>query len=334
MSSNESNENTSTSSENTSATPPNQNRRQFLKYIAVGAVGIGAASAVEIPVISNFANADTQKLNSANQQISQLQSQIQNDSSQISSLQSQVSSLQAQQANSNAIIELSINEQKELEAIVETIIPSDSVSPGAKEAGVIYFIARQLGTDYGSNARMYMQSPFIQPGQKGPITVDGITYSAGSADVPWQAGMKYQYNMTLRDFWRYGLDALQKYANSVFGSNFEDLSASNQVQILNNIYDNKPTDFNGIVPRDFIQEVLFMTWSGFFMDPMYGGNNNMVGWKLTGFTGANMSDAFNDGRDPTKLMIASTPTRLSPHSLGEYQATLKIINSSTSSGGT
>ena len=320
--------------ENSSKPAANIGRRQFLKYAAVGAVGVGIASAVEIPVLTNFANEDTQKLHSANQQISQLQSQVQSDTSQISNLQSQVSSMQSLQAVSNTIIDLSINEQKELEAIVETIIPSDSTGPGAKEAGVIYFIARQLGTDYGLNARMYMQSPFVQPGQAGPLTVDGITYVAGSADVPWQAGMKYQYNMTLRDFWRYGLAAVQTYTNNILSKNFEDLGSSDQVQILNDLYDNKPTEFNGIMPRDFFQELLFMTWSGFFMDPMYGGNINMVGWQLTGFTGANMADAFGDNRDPTKLMVASSPTRYSPHSLGEYQATLRIISGTTNSGGT
>jgi gluconate 2-dehydrogenase gamma chain len=327
--------NSENQSQNNSSSATNNNRRQFLKYAAVGAVGVGIASAVEIPVLTNMANGENIKLQEANDKISQLNAQLQQDQSQInglnsqvSNLNSEVSSLQAQQAGSNGIIDLSISEQKELEAIVEAIIPSDSSGPGAKEAGVIYFIARQIGTDYGTNAKMYMQAPFIRPGISGPITVDNITYSAGTQDMPWQAGMQYQYNLSLRDFWRYGLEALQNYTNSVLGKNFEDLDSSDQVQILNDLYDNKPTDFNGIVPKDFFQELIFLTWSGFFMDPMYGGNQGLEGWKLTGFTGANMSNAFGDGQDPTKLMVADKPTRYSPHSLGEYQQTLKIIGGS------
>ncbi len=308
-------------------------RRQFLRYAAVGAVGVGIASAVEIPVLSNIARSDSQSLSKANQQISQLQSQVQSDQSQISSLQSQVASQQSSGAGS-AFVDFSINEQKELEAIVETIIPSDSNGPGAKEAGVIYFISNQISSDYGTNARMYMNSPFVRPGLSGSITVDDITYPAGTITVPWQAGMQYQYNLSLREFWRYGLEALQNYSNSVLGKNFEDLNSSDQVQILNDCYDNKPTDFNGILPKDFIQEVIFMTWAGFFMDPVYGGNLGMVGWKYTGFTGADMMDAFNEGRDPQKLMVASSPTRFAPHSLAQYQATLMTTSTSGSTGGT
>lgn len=316
------------------------NRRQFLRYAAVGAVGIGLASAVEIPVLGNQLTGDNQKLANANRTISQQSAQISSQTAQISSLNSQVSSLQAaaaqQIASTNTINILSIDEQIELEAIVETIIPTDSNGPGAKEAGVIYFIDRALSTDYGTNARMYMQGPFIQSGTPGPLTVDDITYSEGSPVVPWTAGTKYQYNMTLRDFFRYGLAAFETYCNTVYGQNFEKLSSSDQTQALTDLFNNVPTSFNGIVPQDFFQELIFITWSGFLMDPLYGGNNGMVGWSLTGFTGANMGDAFNEGRNVTALMVASTPTRFPPHSLGEYQATLGLLsgvggNSSSSS---
>ena len=315
-----------------SAKTTDTNRRSFLKYVAAGAVGVGIASAVEIPVLSNMVtgeNIDLQQaqtqLQDANNKINQLNSQIQSDTSQINSLQSNVSDLQGQIDSITAIKEFSVNEQKIVEALVETIIPSDSNSPGAKEAGVIYFIANQVGSDYGNNARMYMQPPFIRAGTAGPLIVDGITYSEGSPDVPWSGGQQYQYNLTLRDFWRYGLEAMQKYSNSIFGQNFENLTDSQRTLILQDLNDNKPTDFNGIVPKDFLQEVIFMTWSGFLMDPMYGGNINMVGWTYTGFTGANMGDSFNSGRDTRALMVADKPTRFAPHSLGQYQKTLKIL---------
>jgi gluconate 2-dehydrogenase gamma chain len=330
-----SNEDNKTNSEQSDTESADTSKRSFLKYAAAGAVGVGIASAVEIPVLNNMLTGKTislqqaqTQLQDANKKIDQLNSQMQQDTSQINSLQSQVSSLQSQQAGSNAVKDLSISEQKLIEAIVETIIPSDSSGSGAKEAGVIYFIANQIGSNYGNNSEMYMNPPFVQSGTEGPITVDGITYSDGTPELPWQAAHKYQYNMTLRNFWRYGLEALQNYTNSVLGKNFEDLSGGDRIQMLNNLYDNKPTEFNGIVPRDFFQEVVFMTWSGFFMDPMYGGNQGMVGWKLTGFTGANMADSFGEGHVPTKLMVANKPTKLTPHSLGEFQKTLKIIGGS------
>jgi gluconate 2-dehydrogenase gamma chain len=266
------------------------NRREFIKIGAAAAIGVGVASAIEIPILENS---------------------ISNDDKKVASLTNQIQSQQA-------FITLGINEQKIVEAAVETIIPSDSNGPGAKEAGVIFFIDHQLAMEYGNNARMYMNGPFVPSGQAGPITVDGITYTNGSPTEPY-TGPTYQYSLTLREFWRTGLLALQAYSNSSIGSNFENLTADQRTQVLTDLYNNKPTSFGNIVPNDFFNELIFMTYSGFTMDPVYGGNANKVGWQLTGFTGANMGDSFNEGRNVLKLMVASSPTRLHPHSLGEFQ---------------
>ncbi len=280
----------------------NTGRRQFIKYGIAGAIGVGIASAIEIPIFNNT-------IQNNNSQITQLQNKV-------STLQSQLSSTTAEQ---EAFITLGVNEQKIVEAIVETIIPSDATGPGGKEAGVIFFIDHQLAGDYGNNARMFMQGPFVPSGQAGPLTVGGITYSAGSPNEPY-AGPTYQYDLALREFWRLGLLALETYSNSAYGGkNFEDLTVDQRTQVLTDLSTNKPTSFNGIVPVDFFNEVIFLTWSGFFMDPVYGGNVGKVGWTLTGFTGANMGDAFNEGRNVQTLMVASTPTRYAPHSLGEFQ---------------
>jgi gluconate 2-dehydrogenase gamma chain len=272
------------------------NRREFIKIGAAAAIGAGIASAIEIPIFENT---------------------IHNKNNQIAQQQSQNNAITAQQ---QAFLTLSTSEQKEVEAIVESIIPSDSTGPGAKEAGAIYFIDHALATDYGNNARMYMKAPFVMPGQSGPITVGGITYPGGSQPQPF-AGPSYQYNLLMREFWRNGLLALETYSNTAYGKNFEDLTSTQQTQVLTDLYNNKPStaSFNGILPVDFFNELIFMAWSGFFMDPAYGGNAGMVGWTLTGFTGANEGDSFNEGRNVMQLMVASSPTRFPPHSLGEFQ---------------
>lgn len=279
----------------------NTGRRNFIKYGIAGVIGAGVASAVELPVLASV---------------------IGNDDNQITSLKNQVSTLQSQlnstTAGQEAFTTLGVNEQKIVEAMVETIIPSDQNGPGGKEAGVIFFIDHQLAGDYGNNARMFMKGPFVPSGQAGPLTVGGITYSAGSPKEPY-GGPTYQYDLALREFWRSGLLAIQTYSNTAYGKNFEDLNDSQRTQVLTDLSNNKPTSFNGIVPLDFFNEVIFLTWSGFLMDPVYGGNVGKVGWTLTGFTGANMGDTFNEGRNVLNLMVARTPTRFSPHSLGEFQ---------------
>ena len=102
-------------------------RREFIKIGAAGAIGVGVASAIEIPILENI---------------------IQNDNKKISQEQSQVT--QGQQG----FLTLNGTEQAIVEAVAETMIPTDSKGPGAKEAGVVYFIDKQLAGDYGNNTRM------------------------------------------------------------------------------------------------------------------------------------------------------------------------------------
>jgi len=99
----------------------------------------------------------------------------------------------------------------------------------------------------------------------------------------------------MREFWRVGLDALQKYAkdpNGAYKGPFESLSATSQLTLLQDLWGDKPTSFNNIRPSDFAYELTFMTWAGFLMDPIYGGNQNMVGWTYTGFNGVNFGNFY------------------------------------------
>src|SRR5438128_9224871 len=274
-----------------------QTRREFLKLGLAAAASAVTASAIEIPMFGS--------------QNSSMQTQLNNANTQVANLKNRVNT-------GVGFISLSVKEQSLLEKIVETIIPTDT-DPGAKEAGVIYFIDRQLAADYGQSANMFMDGPFVPPGQAGPITVGTQTYSAGSPKPRVGAGTNYQYPLNLREFWRVGLVALQAYANSAYGGNFETLSSANQLLLLQDLWANKPTSFSNILPSDFAYELTFMTWAGFLMDPIYGGNQNMVGWTFTGFNGVNFGNFYGEGLDQRTLMVATAPTRLQPASLAQYQ---------------
>src|SRR5260370_1711810 len=287
-----------------------QTRREFLR-LGLGAGGsAGAASGIEIPLFANQNSSLQTQLNSANTQIANLQTRVN---------------------NVVGFVSLSISEQSLLEAIVETIIPSDSNGPGAKEAGAIYFIDRQLAGDYGQSANMFMDGPFVLPGQTGTFNVNGrdiynlsnltpvsLPYT-GTPSPRVGAGTNYQYPLNLREFWRVGMIALQAYANSAYGGNFEKLTSANQLQLLLDLGANKPTSFSNIKPSDFAYELTFMTWAGFLMDPIYGGNQNMVGWTYTGYNGVNFGNFYGEGYDQRTLMVATSPTRLKPASLAQYQ---------------
>src|SRR4051812_31048773 len=49
-----------------------------------------------------------------------------------------------------------------VEAACERIIPADENSPGAKDAGVVIFIDRQLAGPFGHDKYRYTRGPFIQ----------------------------------------------------------------------------------------------------------------------------------------------------------------------------
>src|SRR5438552_4325296 len=304
-----------------------QTRREFLKLGLAASASAVTASAIEIPMFGS--------LNSS------MQTQLNNANTQVANLKNRVNTIVG-------FISLSVTEQSLLEKIVETIIPTDA-DPGAKEAGVIYFIDRALAGDYGQSANMFMDGPHILPripansttpllvspslswvnatgGSTSPIAYPGGNLSTDTGPVQGitasprvGSGINYQYPLNFREFWRVGLVALQAYANSAYGGNFETLSSANQLLLLQDLWANKPTSFSNILPSDFAYELTFMTWAGFLMDPIYGGNQNMVGWTFTGFNGVNFGNFYGEGKDQKALMVATTPTRLKPASLAQYQ---------------
>src|SRR5439155_293271 len=117
-----------------------------------------------------------------------------------------------------------------------------------------------------------------------------------------------------------------------YSGNYQTLSSANQLQVLKDLWANTPktqtnppppaddlTGFSNILPSDFAYELTFMTWAGFLMDPLYGGNQNMVGWDYVGFNGVNFGNFYGEGFDQKTLMVASSPTKLKPASLAQYQ---------------
>jgi gluconate 2-dehydrogenase gamma chain len=53
-----------------------------------------------------------------------------------------------------------------------------------------------------------------------------------------------------------------------------------------NALEKESRDLGGVPSGIFFQSLLDLTVEGFFSDPAYGGNRDMVGWKLIGFPGA------------------------------------------------
>ena len=153
-----------------------------------------------------------------------------------------------------------------VEAIVDRLIPHDTLSVGGKEAGCAVFLDRQLAGSFGKASRLYMKPPF-------------------AAGLPTQG---YQGDLTPAGRYRDGLRALNDYARKNHGKSFAQLKGPDQDAILTGLEEGE-IDLklpHGLNSRAFFELVLQNTMEGFFADPLYGGNKGMAGWKLVGFPGA------------------------------------------------
>jgi gluconate 2-dehydrogenase gamma chain len=151
-----------------------------------------------------------------------------------------------------------------VDAIVDRLIPTDELGPGAKDAGVTVFIDRQLTGPYGGHDWLYMQGPFSAT----PLPTQGL-----------------QSPLTPRQQYRLGLAALASYCKATYGGRgFADLGADEQDKLLAGM------EKGEVKLPDFASRMLFNaihtnTMEGYFADPIYGGNRDMAGWKLVGFPG-------------------------------------------------
>lgn len=154
-------------------------------------------------------------------------------------------------------------EVPEVTAIVDRLIPADDLSVSGSEAGCVVFIDRQLASSYGEASRWYMQGPFRR-------------------GTPEQGD---QSPFTPRDRIRHGLVGLEKLCRSRHGQSFSGLDAAQQDALLAEL-EKGGIDLDGMDSKLFFEQVLGNTMEGFFGDPIYGGNRDMVSWKMIGFPGA------------------------------------------------
>jgi gluconate 2-dehydrogenase gamma chain len=156
--------------------------------------------------------------------------------------------LHAQRAPQSAVFAFfTAREAAFVEAAVARLIPADELGPGALEAGVAFYIDRQLAGPWGAGARFY---------------------GAG----PWREGeptQGYQLPFTPAQLFRSTLRELNP--------GFPQMPPPLQDEYLKGLEEQRP---------DFFDALLALTIEGFFCDPIHGGNRDMAGWRLVGFPGA------------------------------------------------
>jgi len=149
-------------------------------------------------------------------------------------------------------------------AAVARLIPSDERGPGALEAGVPEFIDRQMNTPYATGSNWYMQGPF-------------------HPEVPKELG--YQLPLVPQQIYRLGIADADAWSKKQHGKVFAELNGEQQDALLGS-FETGSAEFSQLPAKTFFSYLLQNTREGFFSDPIHGGNQGMVGWKLIGFPGA------------------------------------------------
>lgn len=148
-----------------------------------------------------------------------------------------------------------------VEAAVDRLIPPEPEWSGARDAGVPNYIDLQLAGPFGAGDRMFLGGP-VKPG------------------TPQQG---YQLGLTPAQVYRTALGAILE-RNAAQGVAFADTPPEAQDEFLKRLEAGE-ADLNGVPSAVFFETLLANTIEGFFADPAYGGNKDLVGWRMIGFPG-------------------------------------------------
>jgi gluconate 2-dehydrogenase gamma chain len=171
-----------------------------------------------------------------------------------------------------------------IEAAVARLIPKDDQWGGALEAGVPNYMDKQLGGAWGAGERLYRSGPWQQ-------------------GTPSQG---YQLAFTPAELFHTALAAINKQL-AASGTPFAKMSADQQDAYLKKL-EAGGQNLNGVPSDVFFSHLWELTLEGYFSDPVYGGNRDMVSWRMIGFPGAYAS--YYDLVDQHGIKFTGPPTSL------------------------
>jgi gluconate 2-dehydrogenase gamma chain len=170
-----------------------------------------------------------------------------------------------------------------IEAAVARLIPADDRWPGAVEAGVPNYIDKQLNGAWGAGERLYRSGP-------------------------WQAGTPsqgYQLPFTPAELYRTAIAAINIELKA--RTPFAKMQAEEQDAYLRSL-EAGGKDLGGVPSNLFFATLWECTVEGFFSDPVYGGNRDMMAWRMIGFPGAYAS--YYDLVDQHGMAVDRAPASL------------------------
>ncbi|MEP7174876.1 MAG: gluconate 2-dehydrogenase subunit 3 family protein, partial [Aestuariivirga sp.] len=123
-----------------------------------------------------------------------------------------------------------------IEAAIDTLIPSDSTGPGARELGVAIYIDRQMAGGYGKGDRLYLEGPFAE-------------------GTPEQG---YQLPMTPSEVMRAGIADIRAHVQGKYKNLFSNLSSEERIAVMTDL-DGKKVELPTVPAATFFGLLLQLT---------------------------------------------------------------------------
>jgi len=157
----------------------------------------------------------------------------------------------------------SADEAAFVENMVNVMCPADQYTPNGVDCGLAIFIDRQLAGAYGQGAGRYLNGPW-EPGKP-------------------QMGLQLPF--TPEQFFRAGVAAANRQSQAQFSKTFDQLQPADADSFLKDISHGKIKD-DEVALASWFNELMYPLFEqACFADPLYGGNNDKVFWKMVGYPG-------------------------------------------------
>jgi gluconate 2-dehydrogenase gamma chain len=179
-----------------------------------------------------------------------------------------------------------------VEALVNVMCPADHLTPSGVDCGLATFMDRQLAGGFGQGERLYMRGP-------------------------WRKGKPqfgYQLPLTPEQFFKIGIEAANSACKKTYGKNFDALAAADADAFLAQIATGKVTDPRVPLGLWFTDLVYPLFTQACFADPMYGGNNDKVFWRMIGYPGLPATHR----RDMVEFRGKPYPGARDPQSIADF----------------
>ena len=158
-----------------------------------------------------------------------------------------------------------------VEALVDILCPADAYTPSGVDCGLAVYIDRQLAGSFGQGDKRYRQGPF-EPGKP-------------------QFG--WQFPLTPEQFFKLGVAAANDELKRRGKPTLDELPTPEADAFLHELAEGRVQAEELDLGLWFNELVYPLFTEACFSDPIYGGNNGKVFWKLVGYPGLPATHALD-----------------------------------------